>query len=110
VIKRKTARSRRKRALLAMSESCRKNRHRPIKEQHQTLKQKVQGHYGYYEITGNIASLQKFQLGAVRTWKRWLSRRRRGRTFSWSDFARLAMKYALPRARVVHSFFGSVAN
>ena len=110
VIKRKTARNRLKRALLALSVWCRKNRHRPIKEQHQTLKQKVQGHYGYYGITGNIASLQKFQLGAVRTWKRWLSRRRRGRTFSWSDFARLAMRYGLPRARVVHSLLGSVAK
>jgi group II intron reverse transcriptase/maturase len=110
VIKRKTARNRLKRALLALSVWCRKNRHRPIKEQHQTLKQKVQGHYGYYGITGNIASLQKFHLGAVRTWKRWLSRRRRGRTFSWSDFARLAMRYGLPRARVVHSLLGSAAK
>jgi hypothetical protein len=41
VIKRKTAKDRLKRALKALSEWCRKNRHRPIKEQHQTLKQKV---------------------------------------------------------------------
>jgi len=110
VIKRKTARNRLKRALKALSEWCRKNRHRPIKEQYQKLRQKMQGHYGYYGITGNIASLQRFHLGAIRTWKRWLSRRRRGRQFSWIDFARLTMKYCLPRARVVHCLLSNVAK
>ena len=64
VIKRKTARSRLKRAFQALSDWCRVNRHQPIPVQHQTLKQKLQGHYGYYGITGNFASLQDFLEGA----------------------------------------------
>ena len=64
VIKRKTARSRLKRAFQALSDWCRVNRHRPLPVQHQTLKQKLQGHYGYYGIIGNIASLQNFLLGS----------------------------------------------
>ncbi len=106
VIRRKTARSRLKRALQALSEWCRKNRHQPIAVQHQTLKQKLQGHYGYYGIVGNIASLQNFLLEARRLWKRWLSRRRRGKPLSWPDFVRLEQRYSLPRARVVHSLLG----
>ena len=78
VIKRKTARSRIKRALQALSDWCRKNRHQPITVQHQTLKQKLQGHYGYYGITGNYFSLLEIPGGARKIWKRWLSRRRRG--------------------------------
>src|ERR1700677_1815586 len=44
VVKRKTASSRLKRALAALSEWCRKNLHAPIKEQHQKLVQKLRGH------------------------------------------------------------------
>ena len=83
VIKRKTARNRLKRALKALSEWCRKNRHRPIKEQYQKLRQKMQGHYGYYGITGNLSSLQEFLEGAKEIWKRWLSRRRRAGVMTW---------------------------
>ena len=43
VVKRKTAKSRLKRALAALSEWCRKNLHLPIKEQHQKLTQKAAG-------------------------------------------------------------------
>ncbi len=110
VIKRKTAGSRLKRALSALSEWCRVHRHDPITVQHQTLKQKVQGHYGYYGIIGNFASLQNFLLEVRRTWKRWLSRRRRGKPLSWPDFLRLEQRYCLPRARVVHGLQGSAAK
>jgi RNA-directed DNA polymerase len=108
-IKRKTARSRLKRAFQALSDWCRKNRHRPIQVQHQTLKQKLQGHYAYYGITGNFLSLQEYLEGARKIWKRWLSRRRRGRS-TWKAFQNLEQRYSLPRARIVHSVFGSAAT
>jgi RNA-directed DNA polymerase len=110
VIKRKTARSRLKRALQALSEWCRKNRHEPIPVQHQTLKQKLQGHYGYFGITGNYFSLQEFREEARKIWKRWLARRRRDGFMSWKDFCRLEQRYAFPRARVVHSLLGGAAT
>ncbi len=85
VIKRKTAKSRLKRAFQALSDWCRINRHEPIAIQHQTLKQKLQGHYGYYGITGNFSSLQEFREGAKEIWKRWLSRRRRAGPMTWPE-------------------------
>jgi RNA-directed DNA polymerase len=110
VIKRKTAKSRLKRAFQALSEWCRVNRHEPIAIQHQTLKQKLQGHYGYYGITGNLSSLQEFLEGAKEIWKRWLSRRRRAGVMTWPEFLRLERRYRLPKARVVHSLLGRAAN
>ena len=110
VVKRKTAKSRLKRALAALSEWCRKNRHLPIKEQHQKLTQKLRGHYGYYGITGNFRSLQEFREATRWIWKRQLSRRRRGRPMTWPSFARLEERYRLPAARVVHSLLSSVAK
>jgi RNA-directed DNA polymerase len=110
VVKRKTAKSRLKRALDALATWCRENLHAPLQEQHQKLKQKLQGHYGYYGITGNFYSLQAFLEGARQTWRRWLSRRGRDRPLSWQEFLRLEKEYGLPRARVVHSVFGRVAT
>ncbi len=59
MVKRKTAKSR-LRALLALKEWCRVNLHLSIREQYQKLTQKLRGHYGYYGIIGNFASLQSF--------------------------------------------------
>ena len=56
VIKCKTARSRLKRAFQALADWCRKHRHQPLPVQHQTLKQKLQGHYGYYGIVSDRPS------------------------------------------------------
>ena len=59
------------------------NRHEPIAFQQQTLK--LQGHYAYSGITGNLSGLQGFLEGAEEVWKRWLSRRRGCGTISWPD-------------------------
>ena len=110
VVKRKTAKSRLKRALQALSAWCRENRHEPIGVQHRTLSQKLQGHYGYYGIIGNFSSLQEFLEGARKTWRHWLSRRRRADRMSWQAFLRLEERYAFPRARVVHGLTSRVAT
>jgi group II intron reverse transcriptase/maturase len=110
VVKRKTAKGRLKRALDALAAWCRENLHLPIGDQHQKLTQKLEGHYGYYGIIGNYASLQKF-LGAARgIWKRWLSRRGRDKPLSWPEFVRLEQHYRLPPARVVHGLLSGAAK
>ena len=110
VVKRKTAKNRLKRTLAALAEWCRKNLHLPLREQHQKLREKLHGHYGYYGIIGNYSSLQKFREGARRIWRRKLSRRRRGRSMTWPRFLRLEKRYSLPRARVVHGLMSGVAK
>jgi RNA-directed DNA polymerase len=110
VVKRKTANSRLKRALTALTEWCRKNLHTPIKEQHQKLVQKLRGHYGYYGIIGNFASLLEFREETRRIWRHILSRRRRDGDVTWTEFLRLEKRYGLPRARVVHGLHSSVAK
>ncbi len=89
VVKRKTAKSRFKRELAALSEWCRKHLHLPIEEQHQKLTQKLRGHYGYYGIIGNSSSLKDFREEVRKIWRRWLSRRRRDGDVTWPEFYRL---------------------
>jgi group II intron reverse transcriptase/maturase len=110
MVKRKTAPSRFTRALRTIARWCRSNRHRPIAEQHETLCQKLRGHFAYYGITSNASALWRFRREVVRAWHKWLSRRRRDGTIPWPCFNRLLERYPLPRAVVVHSVYRRTAN
>lgn len=103
VVKRKTAAKRLARALRAVGQWCRLNRHRPVAEQHQILSQKLRGHFGYYGITGNSIALSRFRQEVTNIWRKWLSRRKRGGPIPWTDFTRLLARYPLPPAVAVHS-------
>jgi group II intron reverse transcriptase/maturase len=110
VVKRRTAASRLRRAIRTIAQWCRCNRHRPIPEQHQTLGQKLRGHFAYYGITGNGGALHRFRDAVLRAWRKWLSRRTRGNTLSWDHYTRLLARYPLPLALVVHSVCRPAAN
>jgi group II intron reverse transcriptase/maturase len=105
VVKRKTARSRFGRALLRVSQWCRRNLHRRIDEQHRHLVQALRGHYGYFGITGNANALSRFAYEVRQVWRKWLDRRSRRSTMPWPRFTRLLERYPLPPPRVVHSVY-----
>jgi group II intron reverse transcriptase/maturase len=103
VVKRQTSSKRLTRGLQAIADWCRRHRHLPIREQHQTLSQKLRGHCAYYGITGNSSSLSGFRMRVHRIWRYWLSRRNRKRSMTWDCFNRLLDRYPLPAAVAVHS-------
>jgi RNA-directed DNA polymerase len=103
VVKRKTSTSRFRRGLQALSRWCQINRHQPLATQHQTLSQKLMGHFAYYGITGNSIALGRFRSAAKGIWRHWLSRRKRGRRMPWARFYRVLERYSLPPAIAIHS-------
>jgi RNA-directed DNA polymerase len=103
VVKRKTAGSRFHRAVTRIAEWCRLNRHRPIGDQHQTLGQKLHGHFAYYGVIGNLPCLQRFRYEVLRAWRKWLSRRRRRGTWPWARFNELLRRVPLPWPRAAPS-------
>ena len=103
VVKRKTARTRLRRAIQAVAEWCRRNLHEPVKTQHRKLCEKLRGHFGYYGITGNSWSLSQFREEVTKSWRKWLSRRNRDRPMTWALFQRLLERYSLPVARIMHN-------
>ena len=107
MVKRKTESSRFARALKRIAEWCRRNRHRPLSEQQRILAWKLNGHYAYYGISGNIRCLQSFLYQVMRVWRKWLMRRSRGQYISWEHFLRLFHRYPLPAARIVHSCYAA---
>jgi RNA-directed DNA polymerase len=105
VVKRRTASSRFQRAVKKIAWWLRMHRHEPVAAQHQTLWQKLRGHFAYYGITGNYEGLSRFRYTVVRLWRKWLQRRKRRGFISWADFQRFLERYPLPPAVVVHSVY-----
>jgi len=103
VVKHKTAPSRFTRAVKKIAQWCRIHRHRPIAEQHQTLSQKLRGHFAYYGITGNSIALARFREAVQRVWWEWLGRRRGGNRPSWAKFLQFEQRWPLPPPIAVHS-------
>ncbi|MFB6261015.1 MAG: RNA-directed DNA polymerase, partial [Thiohalorhabdaceae bacterium] len=96
VIKRKTAKDRKRRALKALNEWCRANRHRPVPEQWRVLYRKLRGLYAYYGIIGNVHSLQGLWFRVRRIWKKWLNRRSQRGRMPWARFHQLLRAFPLP--------------
>ena len=99
-----TAKNRYARALAAVTDWCRTNRHRPIKDQHAHLSVMMRGHYAYYGVSGNYRRLSWYADEVASIWKKWLSRRDRRKRFLWSRFSDLLKRYPLPAARIVHRY------
>jgi group II intron reverse transcriptase/maturase len=103
IVKQKTAKGRLSRALKRVSEWCRRNRHLPVREQHQHLVWKLKGHYAYFGITSNARALSRFRDGVLFIWRKWLSRRSQRAWMNLDRLRQLLARYPLPAPVVVHS-------
>lgn len=103
VIKRKTARKRLRRAIKALWQWCKENRHLPLKEQYQMLCLKLRGHYQYYGLRSNYRQLEAVYQEVLKGWWYWLNRRSRQRDLEWEEFKRLLTNFPLPRPRIIHA-------
>jgi RNA-directed DNA polymerase len=104
VVRQSTAKSRLARSLVTINDWCRTNRHRPILDQHLLLSAKMQGHYAYYAITGNMRQLQRYAHQITRLWRKWLARRSRSKGLSWSRFHAFLTRHPLPPPTVVYRY------
>jgi len=73
IVKRKTSKKSLTNALIKIREFCKKNRHQNLRVQHKSLVLKLNGHYGYYGITGNGKSLGMYYYELRRIWFKWLN-------------------------------------
>jgi group II intron reverse transcriptase/maturase len=104
VVRQQTAKNRLARALTAVNDWCRTNRHRPILDQHAVLSAKLRGHYAYYAITGNMRQLQRYVQQVRRTWRKWLARRTRSQPLSWDRFNACLARHPLPAGKIIHRY------
>jgi RNA-directed DNA polymerase len=104
VVRQTTAKSRLARTLRAVNDWCRRNRHRPIPDQHKRLTAKMIGHCAYYGITGNMRQLQRYTRQVTRIWRKWLERRTRSEPLPWKRFCALLERHPLPPATIIHRY------
>jgi group II intron reverse transcriptase/maturase len=104
VVRQRTAKSRFARALAAVKDWCRDNRHRPVREQRVRLSAVLVGHYAYYGITGNSQRLQQYRQQVMKTWRKWLESCTRAKWLTWDRFNALLARHTLPRARITHRY------
>jgi RNA-directed DNA polymerase len=104
MVRQVTAKSRFARAVAAVSDWCRNNRHRSIRDQHRRLSAMMRGHFAYYGVGGNSRRLRWFANQVVRVWRKWLSRRDRQGVVLWARFNDLLARHPLPSARIFHGY------
>jgi hypothetical protein len=101
-----TRRARLRRAIQAAHDWCRCQRHQPLAVQHAGLRRRLQGHYNYFGVNGNLRSLACLLWHARRVWHKWLSRRSQRARLTWERFLDLLQEYPLPRPRIMVQIWG----
>jgi group II intron reverse transcriptase/maturase len=106
VVKRKTSAARLRRAVKATTEWLRRNRHSPVPVQHAMLCRVLLGHYRYYGVTANYASLSAFAHWVKLAWRKWLRRRsQRTRLTLKRFFEEFLPRHPLPEPRCYASVY-----
>jgi RNA-directed DNA polymerase len=102
----KTRRARLRRAIQAVCDWCRRHRHEALPVQHAALRSRLQGHYNYFGVHGNLRSLACLLWHARRAWHKWLCRRSQRARLTWERFQEVLREYPLPSPRVVVPIWG----
>ena len=103
MIKRKTARQKVRKTIVAMGTGCRNHRHKPIEWQYNILASKLRGHFQYFGIRCNMRAMEAVRHFVIRRWKFWLSRRSHKSAIPWEKFEKLLEAFPLPTPGIVHN-------
>ncbi len=103
----KTRKTSLRRAIVAIDRWCRGHRHERIKEQHDALTRRLDGHFNYFGVNGNSRCLATLRYRAMRAWHKWLCRRSQRAHLSWDRFNDMLKRLPLPRATVRVQIWGA---
>jgi len=110
-VKRKTSGKKLRMRLTEMNDWIRSNRHLPVRSLVASLNLKLRGHYQYYGITDNSASIQTYYFRTVTMLFKWLNRRSQKRSYTWEGFKDLLKVFTLEQPRIQVSIYcESIAN
>jgi len=110
VVKRRTAPKKLRAAVARFTEWIRTHRHCKRSKLMRTLRAKYQGHWNYYGIIGNSASLSRYRWQTARVLFRWLNRRSQRRGYTWRGFNRLLQRFQVPPPRIVEGVSEGLAR
>jgi group II intron reverse transcriptase/maturase len=96
----KTRKASLRKATVGIGDWCRRHRHLSREKQHAALARRLNGHYNYFGVNGNTASLKKFFTQTKRQWLKWLLRRSQRKRLTWEGFAQYLKAFPLPQPQV----------
>lgn len=102
-----TRRARLRRAIQAVYAWCRDHRHEAVVVLHAALRSRLQGHYNYFGVNGNLRRLACLLWHARRAWRKWLRRRSQRTRLNWARFKDLHRDFPLPEPRVMVQIWGA---
>jgi RNA-directed DNA polymerase len=105
IVKLKTERKRLVRKLKAINEECRRQRHKPLREQQANLQRKLQGHVNHYGVSHNFRALKLFVKGAEAIWRKWLNRRGADKRLTIEAWQRTIAHRPWVTIRIKHRLF-----
>jgi hypothetical protein len=86
-----------------IKQQLRMRMHDPLPQTGRWLRSVVQGHFNYYAVPGNLASLGAFRDRLLALWWRTLRRRSQRHRLSWTRILGLASRW-LPQPNTLHPF------
>jgi group II intron reverse transcriptase/maturase len=102
LVKMQTSKKKMRKALMNildwLKQECNKLGTRAIMEK---LKQKLQGHWNYYGVCGNIEKLSRFYHIIRKIMFKWLNRRSQRKSYNWETFSRILEYFRIPTPRII---------
>lgn len=99
-VKRRTSRTRQRRAMNELTEWIKKSRHQGLRPIMARLIRKLRGHYNYYGVIHNSESLWEYWKHVNEVVYKWLNRRSQRRSFTWRKFNAMVERYNVPRPSI----------
>ena len=108
VVRHKTSRQKYQSSVKRLKEWMRSIKNmRTLSDLWNTLSLKLNGHYQYYGMSGNIRKLQGFYCEAERLAFKWFNRRSQRKSWNWQQFHRYLECYPLPKPRITYALYNT---
>lgn len=99
-VTKRTAPSRLRRALRDFTDWAKDQRHTRMRDLMATYRSKLRGHYNYFGVIRNHASLQVYYTQTRRILKKWLNRRSQRRSYNWRGYKAMLLHFRVPTPRI----------
>ena len=101
LVKMKTSKKKFRQALSAIKAWVKRDRFEGTTEIMEALRCKLQGHFNYYGVSGNMEMLKSFYHHTIGIVFKWLNRRSQRKSFNWSGFSELLKLFLIPQPRII---------
>jgi RNA-directed DNA polymerase len=102
----KTSQKKMNKSIMAMDKWLKGIRnHKQLKEIWPLLKSKLQGHYNYYGVSGNIEEIKYYYRKTQKLIFRWMNRRSQKVTWNSKEFRVYLSQHALPEPKLTYAIF-----